>query len=169
MDKRIYIVNGKPRSGKDTFYDILKTMVPTRKCSAVDKVKDIAELCGWNGGKTEKDRKFLSDLKILTADYSDMPFTDVMKAVWNFRNDSTYQVLLIDIRESEEIERAKVAFKAKTIFIVNDRAPEVISNMADANVEKYTYDYYIRNNGTLDEYKTNICTFAKIEGLDIKC
>jgi hypothetical protein len=92
-----------------------------------------------------------------------------MKEVCIFRTDPTCKVLLIDIREPEEIERAKIAFKAKTIFIVNDGAPEVISNMADANVAKYTYDYYIRNNGTLDEYKSNICTFAKIEGLDIKC
>ena len=61
--KKIFITNGMARCGKDTFAKFLNELIPTMKYSSIDKVKDIAYLCGWDGGKTERDRKFLSDLK----------------------------------------------------------------------------------------------------------
>ena len=59
MRKQIYITNGMARCGKDTFATFLNEYIPTLKYSSIDKVKTIAKLCGWDGGKTEKDRKFL--------------------------------------------------------------------------------------------------------------
>ena len=58
--KKIYIVNGKPRSGKDTFAELLGKHCRVFKYSSVDKVKQIAAKCGWDGGKTDKDRRFRS-------------------------------------------------------------------------------------------------------------
>lgn len=159
MNKKIFITNGMARCGKDTFAKLLNEIIPTMKYSSIDKVKDIARLCGWNGGKTERDRKFLSDLKLLTTDYSDMPFSEIKKNVEKFMSDKTYEVMLIDIREPEEIERAKVVFGAKTILIENNRVKHIDSNMADANVYNYKYDYKIQNNGTLEEFKNNIQDF----------
>lgn len=164
MHKEILITNGMARSGKDTFAKYLNYLVPTYKYSSIDKVKAIARNCGWNGGKDEKDRKFLSDLKVLTSEYCDMPFKDIAKRVEWFQNvDDHYNILIIDIREPEEIERAKRAFGAKTIFIENNRVEYIISNMADAGVFNYTYDYTIQNNGTLSEFMDNIEEFAKKE------
>jgi dephospho-CoA kinase len=160
MKKHIFIVNGMARSGKDTFAEILGTMVPTMKYSSIDKVKGIATLCGWDGGKTEKDRKFLSDLKCLTTEYSDMPFRSISKKVESFLDNYTHAVLLIDIREPKEIDRAKQAFDAEAILIMNNRVENITSNMADANVYNYTYDYVIENNGTLDEFRENIKEFV---------
>ena len=107
LSKRIFITNGMARCGKDTFAKFLNEITPTMKYSSIDKVKDIARLCGWEGGKTERDRKFLSDLKLLTTDYSDMPFKEIKKKVEKFMSDKTYEVMLIDIREPNEIEKAK--------------------------------------------------------------
>ena len=45
------------RSGKDTFAEYLNDFVPTLKYSSIDKVKDIAKQCGWDGTKNEKSRK----------------------------------------------------------------------------------------------------------------
>jgi len=151
MDKHIFITNGTGGCGKDTFASMVSEMVSTKKISSIDRVKMIAEYCGWYGGKTEKDRKFLSDLKLLTAEYSDMPFNSIRQMVNNFRDhDTLYNVLIIDIREPEEIERAKKEFGARTILITNNRVKPILSNMADANVNNYTYDIVIENNGTLD-------------------
>ena len=160
MNKKIFITNGMARCGKDTFATYLNEFVPTLKYSSIDKVKEIIALCGWDGGKTEKDRKFMSDMKMLTTAYSDMPFKAIEEKVSGFLKDDVHQVMLIDIREPEEIERAKNAFNAETILIVNDRVDIITSNDGDAGVFDYTYDYIIENNGTLEEFKDNIKVFA---------
>lgn len=161
MNKHIFILNGSGGSGKDTFADFLKHYVPTLHYSSVAKVKDVAAMCGWDGGKTERDRKFLSDLKVLTSEYSDMPFKDISAFVNKFREMWLYQVLLIDIREPAEIERAKQEFRAETILIKTDRVPPIRSNMADAGVFDYDYDIVIENNGTLDEFRETVKKFAE--------
>ena len=161
MNKYIFITNGMARCGKDTFAEFLNEFVPTLKYSSIDKVKDIARLCGWDGGKSEKDRKFLHDLKMLTVDYSDMPFKAIGDKINEFIDDSKYKVLLIDIREPDEIEKVKVAFNTKTILIENDRVENISSNFADASVFNYKYDYIVKNNGTLEEFRENIEVFVK--------
>lgn len=151
------------RCGKDTFAKFLNDIVPTLKYSSIDKVKDIAKLCGWDGGKTEKDRKFLSDLKLLTTDYSNMAYEAIKSKVNDFLEDSQHVIMLIDIREPNEIDKAKTAFGAKTILIENNNVKSITSNMADANVFNYTYDYVVKNNGTLDDFRNNIYNFAYTE------
>lgn len=159
MKKRIYITNGMARCGKDTFATFLNEFVPTLKYSSIDRVKEIAKLCGWNGGKTERDRKFLSDLKMLTSAYSDMPFNAIADKVAEFLEDNKYQIMLIDIREPEEIEKVKELLGANTILIANNRVKHISSNVADANVFNYIYDYVVENNGTLDEFRENVRKF----------
>ena len=167
LNKQIFITNGMARCGKDTFAAFLNDIIPTRKYSSIDKVKVIAKLCGWTGGKTERDRKFLSDLKLLTTNYSNMAFEAIREVVNDFLTvDGIFSVLLIDIREPEEIEKAKKIFGAKTILIENNRVKMIDSNMADANVFNYKYDYIVKNNGTLDEFRENVAKFAKEVLLD---
>lgn len=161
MKKQIFITNGMARCGKDTFASFLNEYIPTLKYSSIDKVKTIARICGWDGGKTEKDRKFLSDLKMLTSEYSDMPFEAVRECVKEFLNNDMHEVLLIDIREPDEIEKAKQTFCARTILIKNDRVDFISSNTGDANVFNYTYDYVIENNGSLEEFKDNVFNFFR--------
>lgn len=163
--KKIYIVNGMARCGKDTFAGFLGGIIPTHKYSSVTKIKEIAKMCGWDGGKTEKDRKFLSDLKVLTTKYSDLAFKDIKAMVEWFKTKSPCEVLLIDIREPNEIHRARHEFGAKTILIKNDNIPMINSNMADAGVFNYEYDYILENNGTLDDFRETVARFAEEEGL----
>ena len=158
--KLVIIVNGKPRAGKDTFAQLLNRYERVYKYSAIDKIKQIAIDCGWKGGKSEKDRKFLSDLKMLTTEYSDVAFNDLLDKVMDFYSDKIRErLLLIDIREPEEIQRAAEVFDAITVFIKNDNVEDVTSNEADANVENYEYDYYITNNGTIEEFDQSIMNF----------
>lgn len=160
MNKKIFITNGMARCGKDTFAMFLNEFVPTLKYSSIDKVKEIAALCGWNGGKTEKDRKFLSDLKMLTTEFSNMPFKAIEDKISDFLKDNIHEVMLIDIREPEEIEKVKIAFNAETILIKNDRVDIITSNDGDAGVFDYAYDYVIENEGTLEDFKENIKVFV---------
>ena len=88
-----------------------------------------------------------------------MSFLDVYDRVQKFYNDDNKVIMLIDMREPEDIERAKRVFSANTIFIENKRVKPVTSNMADAGVENYDYDIIIENNGTLEEFEENIKDF----------
>lgn len=159
-EKLVLIVNGKPRAGKDTFAIILNKLQKVYKYSIIDKVKTIALDCGWKGGKTEKDRKFLADLKQLTTIYSDMSYNDVAEKVDAFYNDDIKEkIMIIDMREPDDIIRAVCEFNAISIFIKNDNVPEITSNQADANVEDCWYDYYITNNGTIEDFEKIVKAF----------
>ncbi len=159
MNKQIFIINGSGGVGKDTFVelvsaelnDILKKFHTVINFSSVDKVKDIAKEIGWTGKKSEKDRKFLSDLKILTSDYCDMPFKSIRSKVKEFVEDEESKFLFLHIREPEEITRAVKEFDAKTLLIIRNSVKHITSNMADENVFNYNYDFIIDNSGTKEE------------------
>lgn len=160
MFKNIFIVNGLPRSGKTTFGVILHDFMPVWSYSSVTKIKKMAMVCGYDENvKSDADRKFLSDLKRITTEYNDFVFSDLRRVVEHFNEQDSYKILLIDIREPEEIERAVKEFGAKTVFIENDRVTPVLSNSSDARVEEYTYDYIVKNNGTLEDFRKEIARF----------
>ena len=162
-DKMIFIVNGKPRAGKDTFAQILNEYMDVYKYSSVTKVKEIAKQCGWTGAKEEKDRKFLHELKMLTSAYSDMSYNDVIEEIDKFKKgELDADIFVVDVREPEDIDRLVKATNAFTIFIENNRVPSITSNAADANVENYRYDFVIQNNGTLEDFEANIKLFIEV-------
>ena len=116
MEKQIIIIDGTGGSGKDTFVEFCSKYGSIMNFSSIDKVKEIATLIGWDGKKTEKDRRFLSDLKKLTTDYNDFSFNSIKEAVSKFEI-SDSDILFIHIREPEEIERAANTFSAKTLLV----------------------------------------------------
>ena len=167
MKKRIFIINGSGGVGKDLFVNMVKTSVSkfspyiVWNYSSIDKVKTIATQIGWNGGKTEKDRKFLSDLKVLTTEYNDMPFNDLKRIVNLFKEKQNVVFLFLHIREPNEIERAKNEFNAHTILITRDSVPQITSNIADGGVFNYHYDTIIKNNGTKEMLQGMADLFVK--------
>lgn len=169
MNKQVLIINGSGGTGKDTFVDLVtielnditKKFHTVTNFSSVDKVKEIAKEIGWNGKKSEKDRKFLSDLKILTSQYCDMPFQSMREKVNEFKADKDKIFMFLHIREPEEIERAVNAFNAKTILIRRNSVRHITSNMADENVFNYNYDFIIDNDGSIEELKDKAKEFIK--------
>lgn len=157
--KQIVIINGTGGSGKDTFVEFCQKYGKVKNFSSIDKVKEIARLIGWDGGKTEKDRKFLSDLKQLTTEYNDMPFNSIKEEVDKF-NESDDDVMFIHIREPEAILRAENAFGAKTLLIKRVGLENISSNASDANVDNYDYDYVIEND-TLENLENSAMKFIR--------
>lgn len=155
MIKKIFVLNGKPQSGKDTFAAFLNEFIPTDHYSAVTKVKAVAEMCGWNGKKDLKSRKFISDLKFLTSEFNDMSFQDIRKKVNEFmEDDDTYEVLLIDCREAMDIERCHDEFGAESIYIFRpDVFEQEVSNDADEYCENYAHTYFLTNDGSLEDFR----------------
>lgn len=159
----IIVINGCGGSGKDSFIELFKKQMPllcVKNLSTVDQIKKCATFLGWNGEKDEKSRKFLSDLKDISAKYNDGPFNYIKKYIEGTKG--YYDVFFIHSREPEEIEKFVEEFNALTIFIdANKRVPHISSNHADDEVENYNYDYYIDNNGSLEDLKEAVSTFCK--------
>ena len=161
----IIIVNGPAESGKNTFcslcrdhayfYDMLIAQI-----SSVDIIKEVARQLGWNGEKDEKSRKFLSDLKDLSMQYSDAPM-EYLTREYNGIKDHENVMLFMHIREPEEIQRAKEHFDALTLLIKRPGYEPIQSNHADRDVDQYDYDYTIVNNGTLAELDRQADDFIK--------
>lgn len=163
--KKIFVQNSVGGSGKDTWASLLNKYIPTLKYSIVDLPKEAAKVLGWDGGKTEKDRRFLSDIMDLSTDYNDAPFKDVLSLVTDFKNNkdyAEYEVLIIDMRDPKDIARAVETFGAKTILIRRPDAGVIESNHADRDVENYDYDYIIENNGTLEQLESVAKDFVEI-------
>jgi hypothetical protein len=165
--KKIFITNGSGTNGKDSFAKYVAKYIPTYKYSSINLVKDMLKVANiTEESKTEEYRLLCSDLKDRLTKYDDIPFKDVTTIVKDFKNNLIdMNVLLIDIREPEEIARAVETFGAETILVRNPNAIKIKSNHADANVENYQYDYIIENDGTLEQ----LDKVAKMFVCDVIC
>lgn len=166
-DKFIYIINGSPSSGKDTFVNFVSDFVKTKNYSSIDCIKNIASIVGWDGKKTNRDRKFLSDLKQLLVKYNDYPCKESIASVNKFLHNYNEKFMFIHVRESEEIEKLKNSIKnelnfnnVKTILVKRYTGFVEIGNVSDDNVENYNYDIIIDNYGTLTDLKNKAKDFV---------
>lgn len=151
MKKQVFVINGSAGVGKDTFVGIVGERIGICAMSSIDIIKKIAYQCGCINKETEKDRKFLCDLKRLCSEYNDLPFRCIEKEVKYFLENSDFgEMMFLHIREPEEIKRAKEQFNAHTILIRRDCIKHITSNDADKNVFNYEYDTEINNSGSLD-------------------
>ena len=164
MKKKIIIINGTGGSGKDTFVSFACKYAVCENISSVDPIKDMAKIIGWDGGKTEKDRKFLSDLKKLVEDYNDYPFRFLCEKVEEFYKNNNTDIIFLHIREPENIEKCKNTFGKNniiTLLIKNSNVPSIESNESDRRVEEYTYDYIIYNSSSLEALDYKAENFVK--------
>lgn len=155
---KVVIVNGFPMTGKSSFEkECVRILHREHKGigiirSSVDFVKEVAKFCGWDGEKTPKNRKFLSDLKALLTEWRDVPFHRIIEEAMILSEEKQKYVMFVDCREPKEIEKLKNRLGAYTVLI---RRPAVESNensnSSDANVLDYDYDLTIWNELGIEE------------------
>jgi len=160
--KYVVIINGKPRSGKDTFVEKVKKCregnIIVHNISTVDNVKTAATFLGWSCEKDSASREMLHNLKMLSTQLFDGPFRYVKGYFDNemWKGD----ILFIHSREPDDIKRFKDYFtsivgrvediKCYTLKIERDAAEDYHNNNADQGVDDYpNYDFTIKNNGSL--------------------
>ena len=141
------------------WWDYCRIFANVTNISAVDKIKEAAQLLGWSGGKSEDDRKFLSDLKLLSTGYNNFPYEYLKENIAKFMEDKSSNVLFMHIREPEEIDKIKKEFNCITVLVQNINKDHIDSNMADANVCNYEYDYIINNDYDLNRLKEKAIHF----------
>ena len=160
MKKAVLVINGAGGVGKDTLCDLAAKRFKVYNTSTIIPIKEIAALCGWDGTKDDKSRKFLSDLKRISVEYNDYPTTWAVERYKEFLS-SDNDIMFLHIREPEEIAKFVHATngEAKTLLIRGgDRMTKTnYGNAADDFVEKYNYDYYYVNEKSLDVAEIEIC------------
>lgn len=160
MNKQIFILNGTAGAGKDSFANLLNEFYPTRHISSITPVKAAAETLGWSGEKTPEYRKFLCEFKKFLNEQGNIIWDYLDKEVEDFRKDDKTQILLIDIREPDEIKKAVKRYNAKTILIYRNNSIKCFSNYADNSVDNYTYDITIENTEPLEKFRKTVELFA---------
>ena len=153
MRKIAIVINGAGGVGKDTLCELAAKHFKVKNISSITPIKEIATLCGWDGTKDNKARKFLSDLKQLCVEYNDYP-TLWAKARYDEFLLGDEEIMFVHIREPEEIKKFVDATggKAKTLLVRGGKrmSNEKYGNVSDDGVENYSYDYYYVNENTLD-------------------
>ena len=164
MEKKVLVINGAGGVGKDTLCDLVAKHFRVMNVSTIDPIKEIALQCGWHGEKDDRARRFLSDLKRLTVEYSDFP-TVWAKGQYEKFMASDLEVMFMHVREPEEIDKFVRATggRAKTLLIRGGSRMKKISygNVSDDLVENYSYDLYFTNDKTLDEAEREIVELIK--------
>lgn len=171
-DIQYIIVGGFPRSGKSTFVSYCQEIIGEQYAldvSTVDFVKWLASLSGWDGTKTPKNRKFLSDLKQLLIEWDDVPYKEVIKTARNARADlDMYGItrtlyVFVQCREPDEIQKFVDRVGARTVFI-SRKDHEKPTNESDIATRRYNYEATIFNDGDLDQLK--LCAQAYVKSLN---
>lgn len=158
-DKTVVVINGKGGVGKDTLCDIVAKHYPTINISAITPYKVVAQQLGWKGEKTDKARKFLSELKRISIEYNDYPLNHLF-ANWKSFMQSNYSVMFVHIREPEEIDKFKKWVpNVKTLLIESRRVQREFGNSSDDKVMNYDYDYAYMNDKPLEEVEEDFMKF----------
>ena len=164
MKKATIVINGAGGVGKDTLCHLAAKHFKVYNVSSIDPIKEIAAMTGWAGEKTDKARRFLSDIKRLTIEYNDYP-TKWGKARFDEFMQSENEIMFFHIREAEEIRKYVEATGgiAKTLLVRGgDRMSKAhYGNVSDDEVENYSYDYYFVNDKSLEEIEVSFCEFLK--------
>ncbi len=152
MSKLVLVINGQGGVGKDALCEIAERHFKVKNISSITPIKQIAKMCGWDGKKDDKSRKFLADLKQLSVEYNDYPTLWATEQYKEFLL-SDDEVLFVHIREPEEIAKFKERTGAKTLLIRGGERTKraAYGNSADDMVENYNYDYYFMNDKTLED------------------
>lgn len=155
MKNRVFILNGAPTAGKDTFAEFMIDKFKEYGLSAyisssIDSVKQAALYLGWDGKKNEHGRNALSALKDFATLWWDGPYREMCDHIDDINED---EVIIFTIREPNEIDRMVQKYPdIITIFV--DRYNVINhTNHADKNVSLYNYVWYIENNSTLNDLK----------------
>jgi hypothetical protein len=159
MSKTVIIINGLPRSGKDTVVELttkhLERLEWTAAAfSSIDPVRTLLKRMGFLiDRKTEADRKLLSAVGDAVEEYNSFKTHQAVRYV----EESNADFVFIHMREPAMITKLTKALlmrvrdvKVATLFVWN-RGEPITSNSADANVHNYTYDLRINNGHGLKE------------------
>ncbi|PZR89746.1 MAG: hypothetical protein DI537_20295 [Stutzerimonas stutzeri] len=168
--KKVVIINGKPRSGKDTavgfMQGVLKeSCISSASFSSIEPVRTLLANAGIDvTAKTPADRALLAEIGFSLEKHSAYRSRATVEFTLEFFRLLAHKsgVVFLHIREPEMIERVtrlieEKGFDTITILVESNRAEKVISNAADMNVGDIDYTAILSNHGSLELLQANCC------------
>jgi|GEM_PF-2977265 hypothetical protein len=151
---QFYVINGRPKIGKDTFVSIVKEHLTesnylVHNISTMEPLLKFIDDLGLNKEKTLKNRKMFSllkeavDIQGYTFSRTKEKICEICKENKNYNN-----IIFIHCREPKEIDKYVEFLHAKTILITSPEIEKLqidYGNNSDNNVNNYNYDYIINN------------------------
>ena len=158
---KIIVINGQGGVGKDSFVGYCGCEEDgIYNLSIIDGIKYAAQQLGWFGGKELKDRKFLSDLKDLAAEYNDFPFQHLIAEIsiaekkyrWYHESHNEF-ICFVHARELDDIDRLVYDYGARALIVRSPALEGKYGNHADDDVFEVDYNYVVWNTGDLYQLK----------------
>ena len=176
--KKIILVSAKARNGKDAVAELAKQELELKGekvliCHYADLLKYICRtFFDWNGIKDDDGRTILqhvgTDTIRMKNNRPDYWVDFIIDILWMFYDEWDY-VLVPDCRFDNEIERMKDEFDGNPygrdmVHSVRVNRPNFDSGMtqeqlnhpSECALDNYKFDYYIENNGTLDDLQLKV-------------
>jgi hypothetical protein len=174
--KKILLISGKAMSAKDTSANIMKEQLESKGervliCHYADLLKYICRtFFNWDGIKDDKGRTILqhvgTDVIRNKNDRPDYWVDFIIDILWMFYDEWDY-VLVPDCRFPNECERMFEEFDGGKYNIVKSirvtrpnfdsgLSIEQLTHPSECALDDYKFDYYIENNGTLDDLKLKV-------------
>ncbi len=165
VNKLAIVINGRGGVGKDTLCEFAAKHYRTINISTIDPIKKIASENGWNGEKTPRARRFLSELKQVFSDYNDLPTVYAVNAYKSFL-ESDNELMFIHIREAGQIKHflkraSPYGGRIVTLLVRSRRVRKSYGNSSDDEVENYRYDYSFQNDRPLRDTEEAFVSFLK--------
>jgi dephospho-CoA kinase len=172
----VIIVNGYPRSGKDTFINLCLESEPTSQAfysiSSVDFIKQMLTSYGVNiDNKTEKDRKLISGIGNLLEEHSEIKTKKIKQRIFEHLKElSMFNSIhiFVQIRENNIINNIinwsseYTNIQVIKLLITSNREQKITSNNSDKDIINYIPDLVIQNNGSIEDLQKKVDHLFKI-------
>ena len=171
--KKIALISAKARHGKDTVAELMKSYLELKGervliCHYADLLKYICKtFFNWDGNKDDKGRTILqhvgTDTIRMKNNRPDYWVGFIVDLLWMFYDEWDY-IIIPDTRFKNEIDTMSDSFGRSMVSTVRITRPnfdsglseEQLNHPSECGLDGYEFDYYITNNGTLDELNDKI-------------
>ena len=167
--KTVIVINGKPRSGKDTAVDLMRLALEdkghtTAAFSSIEPIKMILGPYIDLGSKTQADRKLLATVGDALQEHSEWRTEASLRSINHFFYKTEDGVYFLHMREPRLIEMMKHKCEEKGIRFIrvllsSNRSEDVTNNPADAGVEDGQYEDLLSNNSTVSDLEVTCRAF----------
>ena len=172
---RVIVISGKAQHGKDTFANFAKDILESKNKKVLiahfgDLVKYTAKtFFNWDGNKDIKGRTLLQavgtdDVRNVFPNF----WVDYINNILTVYKDKWDYVLIPDCRFINEIHRMTnkncwdlFTIRVERLNFDNGLTEEQKNHPSETNLDNYDFDYYIKNDGSLEEYKNKVNIFIE--------
>lgn len=168
----VVIINGFPRSGKDTVVDFTREylgelLIDVAAFSSIDPIRKILMEIGVPVEKKgPKERLLLHEMKASLDRYHNFATDLAVKTADQFMRDARKDVVFVHAREPDAIRYMKAKWDSDssvevlTVLVERPGTEVTDTNAADDGVRGYDYDITIRNTGSLEDLRSEALRLA---------